>query len=141
MDEFVEPIYKKTVPNIQKYWLKMEPDEESYIEVIIRTFASGLDQIKQFERWSKHSDLSPYADALEEWDDIVGDKWDEPDSPKLDPKEWIQSDPIYSDHPEIVRNILEDAFGKLRKFATNFQPLFEIYWRNKQFDMNILVDE
>ena len=68
----------------------MEPDEHSYIEVIIRTFASGLDQIKQFERWSKHSDLSPYRDILEDWDDIVGDKWDEQDSTKLDPKEWIQ---------------------------------------------------
>ena len=109
----------------------MEPDEHSYIEVIIRTFASGLDQIKQFERWSKHSDLLPYADALEDWDDQVGDKWDEPDSPKLDPKEWIQAKPIYTDHPEIVRSILVEAFGKLRKFITNFQPLFEIYWRNK----------
>lgn len=25
-------------------------------------------------------------------------------------------------------------------FLTRFQPLLEIYWRNKQFDMNILVD-
>ena len=64
-----EPILRKIVPNIEKYWLRMEPDEHAYIEVIIRTFASGLDQIKQFERWSKHTDLSPYADALEEWDD------------------------------------------------------------------------
>ena len=23
---------------------------------------------------------------------------------------------------------------------TRFQPLLEIYWRNKQFDINILVD-
>jgi len=38
-----DPIFKKTVPNIEKYWLRMEPDEHSYIEVIIRTFASGLD--------------------------------------------------------------------------------------------------
>jgi hypothetical protein len=37
------PIYKKTVPNIEKFWLRMDPDEHSYIEVIIRTFASGLD--------------------------------------------------------------------------------------------------
>lgn len=64
-----EPILRKIVPNIEKFWLRMEPDEHAYIEVIIRTFASGLDQIKQFERWSKHTDLSPYADALEEWDD------------------------------------------------------------------------
>lgn len=64
-----EPVFRLNVPNIEKYWLRMEPDEHSYIEVIIRTFASGLDQIKQFERWSKHSDLLPYADALEDWDD------------------------------------------------------------------------
>ena len=84
-----DPIFQKQVPNIEKFWLRMEPDEHAYIEVIIRTFASGLDQIKQFERWSKHNDLTPYAECLEEWDDIVGDRWDEPDSPKLDPKEWI----------------------------------------------------
>jgi len=41
--EVAKPIYRKTVPNIEKYWLRMEPDEHSYIEVIIRTFASGLD--------------------------------------------------------------------------------------------------
>jgi len=41
-----EPILRKIVPNIEKFWLRMEPDEHAYIEVIIRTFASGLDQIK-----------------------------------------------------------------------------------------------
>ena len=84
-----EPLYRKIIPNIEKYWLRMEPEETDYIEVIVRTFASGLDQIKSFERWSKHNDLTPYADALEEWDDIVGDSWEEPDSLNLDPKTWI----------------------------------------------------
>lgn len=87
--EVAPPIYKKTVPNIQNYWLKMQPDKKDYIEVIIKTFASGLDKIKSFERWSKHNDLTPYADALEEWDEKVGDSWEEPDSLKLDPKTWI----------------------------------------------------
>ena len=41
-----EPIYKKTVPNIQEKWLRTEPDKHDYIEVIIRTFSAGLDQIK-----------------------------------------------------------------------------------------------
>jgi len=87
--EAIEPIFRKLVPNIEKFWLKMEPDEHDYIEVIIRTFGQGLEQIKSFERWSKHNDLTPYADALEEWDEKVGDNWDEPDSLKLDPKTWI----------------------------------------------------
>jgi hypothetical protein len=42
----VEPIYKKTVPAIQEKWLRTEPDKHDYIEVIIRTFSAGLDQIK-----------------------------------------------------------------------------------------------
>ena len=42
----IEPIYKKTVPKIQERWLKTEPDQHDYIEVIIRTFGAGLDQIK-----------------------------------------------------------------------------------------------
>ena len=27
------------------------------------------------------------------------------------------------------------------QFLTNFQPILEIYWRNKQIDLNILVNE
>jgi len=32
-----------------------------------------------------------YADALEEWDDIVGEKWEEPDEKALalNPLTWI----------------------------------------------------
>ena len=88
-DAVLDPIYKKTVPGIEKYWLRMEPNEEEYSESLIKTFSMGLDFIKNFERWSKHNDLTPYAEALEEWDDIVGDTWDEPESVYLDPKTWI----------------------------------------------------
>lgn len=73
-----------------------------------------------FERWSKHSDLTPYADVLEEWDDIVGDSWDEPDSLKLDPKTWIQDNPLHYKQKELVQDILENAFSKMTKFLTRF---------------------
>jgi hypothetical protein len=33
------------------------------------------------------------------------------------------------------------AYNKANQFLTRFQPLLEIYWRNKQFDINIIVDE
>ena len=55
-----------------------------------------------FERWSKHSDLTPYADVLEEWDDIVGDSLDEPDTLVLDPKTWIQDNPLHQDQKKMV---------------------------------------
>lgn len=139
--EVADPIFRKVVPNIEKFWIKMEPDEHDYIEVIMRTFGQGLEQIKSFERWSKHNDLTPYADALEEWDEKVGDNWDEPDSLKLDPKTWIQEDPLYTNQKEMVTDILKSAFEKMRLFMTRFAPLLEIYWRNKQADLKILVNE
>ena len=62
----------------------------------------------------------PYADALEEWDDIVGDVWDEPESLVLNPYTWIQDNKLYQDQKEMVRDILERAFSKAREFLTRF---------------------
>ena len=31
----------------------------------------------------------PFASVLEEWDDMVGDDWDIPDSNYLNPNSWI----------------------------------------------------
>ena len=39
-----------------------------------------------------------------------------------------------------VEEIVNSAYDKANMFLTRFQPLLEIYWRNKMFDMNILVD-
>lgn len=38
-----------------------------------------------------------YADALEEWDDIVGDKWEEPDEKALalNPLTWISDQKFF----------------------------------------------
>lgn len=33
-----KPIFQKIIPRIENYWLRMEPDQNDYIEVIMRTF-------------------------------------------------------------------------------------------------------
>jgi hypothetical protein len=92
----VEPIMQKIAPTIEKHWLTLEPSMEDYKHVIVESFANGLHQIKtRFERWGKHHDLLPYANALEEWDDIVGDSWDEPEELTLDPNTWIAEHPVH----------------------------------------------
>lgn len=74
----------------------MHPSKEDYVNVILRTFQTGLDKIKNFERWSKHSQLMPYRNVLEDWDDIVGEPgWDMLDSVNLDPKNWIVDNPLF----------------------------------------------
>ena len=44
-------------------------------------------------------------------------------------------------HEDTVRTLLLSAYNKAEQFLCRFQPLLEIYWRNKQFDINILVNE
>jgi len=42
------------------------------------------------ERWSKHQQFLIYVKGLEEWDEIIGDKWTKPDSYSLNPTTWIK---------------------------------------------------
>jgi hypothetical protein len=41
----------------------------------------------------------------------------------------------------MIQDIIESAFDKVMTFLTRFQELLEIYWRNKQVDLSILVHE
>jgi dynein heavy chain, axonemal len=88
-------LYRRTLPSAHKYWIKLEPSAEEFNNQIISDFTYGLDKIQCFTRWSKHGDLKNYADALEEWDDIVGEKWEEPESLTLNPHTWIVDTPTY----------------------------------------------
>jgi len=58
--------------------------------------------------------------VLEDWDEKVGDSWDEPESVKLDPKTWIQENPLYNNQKADVENILEKAFSKMKEFLRRF---------------------
>jgi len=76
--------------------LKLDPSLEDYNHVIVKALEDGLTQIKsKFERWGKHNDLVPYFRALEEWDDVVGDTWEEPEELYLDPNTWISEHPTH----------------------------------------------
>lgn len=82
-----------------------------------------------------------YYQALETWDDKVGDDWEQiPESPYLDPGSWITEHPVQKEREERVKTLITSAYDKATRFLTRFQPLLEIYWRNKQFDIEILVD-
>lgn len=78
-------------PNIQDYWIKLIPNQDEFAGVILKTFQEGLSAIKCFERWSKHTDLLLYSEALETWDDKVGDDWGDSnlESTSLSPWSWI----------------------------------------------------
>ena len=136
------PKFRKTVPNIQDFWIKLVPNDDQFISVILKTFSEGLQQIKCFERWSKHADLLLYSEALETWDDKVGEDFGESslESTSLDPVSWISEHPIQKNREQEVKDVIKSAYAKAKQFMTRFQPILEIYWRNLQFDINVLVD-
>ena len=111
--------------------------------MIKKTFSDGLSCIRCFERWNKHQELLIYSEALETWDKEVGDDWGDnaQETTSLDPVEWIQEHPIWFTRDKDVEDLVSSAYSKSMRFLTRFQPLLEIYWRNKQFDINILVNE
>jgi len=84
-------LYRQELKDVHKFWIKLEPDAQDFKQQIASDFTKGLEKIQCFIRWSQHGDLKIYADALEEWDPIVGEKWDEPDEKQLalNPLTWI----------------------------------------------------
>jgi hypothetical protein len=101
----------------------------------------GLDSLSVFERWSKHDELTPYANALEEWDDMVGDDWEAPEKNYLNPYDWIKEDELYSTQNEQIERILDSAFGKAADFLQSMQKYLQIYWSNDKVDFTLLINE
>ena len=64
-------------------------------------------------RWSKHPDFNDYVMALEEWDEIIGEKWTKPDSDKLNPSYWIKDHSFSRIFIPKIYEHMEAAFNKL----------------------------
>lgn len=50
--------------------------------------------------------MKAYANILEDWDDKVGDNWDEPESEFLNPFSWISEDEWYINQEVYLEDIL-----------------------------------
>jgi dynein heavy chain len=79
-------IYNRVViPRICKLWINKKPAMTNFLNDIIKCIGEGLNAIQAFERWSRHDDMIQYVSVLEEWDDMVGEDWEHPDSNYLNP--------------------------------------------------------
>ena len=141
-DEFVQK-YRQVVPSIHDKWIELKPKEHEFTTLINATFNQGLQCIKSFVRWNKHRELHDHSEILEDWDweDTVGDDWDTPDSDFLDPDSWIHDDPVFKTKQAEIETLCESAYKKSSQFLFRFQPLLQIYWRNKQFVVDTLLKE
>lgn len=144
-EEEIDPLfvkkYRDTCPNIHRIWLKISPSREDFCNLFERMFIDCNNEIKAFERFSKHPSMKIYADALEEWDDRIGDNWDAPDDLMLDPVEWIKDNKEYTDKTININEILRSTYEKAEEFTSRFGEILQMYWIDKRCDFNILVNQ
>jgi hypothetical protein len=56
------------------------------------TIKEAIGSIQVFQRWSRHPAMIPYVNILEEWDDKVGDDWENVEGNFLNPNDWIDKE-------------------------------------------------
>lgn len=112
-------VWKLVAPQLYINWLFIAPDRKVILTKLQETLTNGLESLMVFERWSKHDDLTPYANALEEWDDMVGDDWEAPDKNFLNPHDWIKEDDLYKAQNGTLEDIISSAFTKADAFLAS----------------------
>ena len=129
------------VSEIETLWLKLNPEEDALVQILEDCMEGGIKVIANFERWSRHDQLTPYAEALEEWDEMVGDNWQPPESNFLDPIECIAENEIFQDKSEVFKAIVSSAYSKASDFLKKFRKYLCMYWKNERADYTLLFSE
>ncbi len=129
------------VPKIVGLWLNLKPSKEAFVEVLCGCFRDGLKVVESFERWSKHDELTPYANALEQWDELVGGNWDEPENNSVDPKVYICDQEIFQSKESKIRTVISSAYEKGFLFLNEFKEYLHDYWANDRADFNLLLND
>lgn len=70
-DEESQLLIKHVCPNIHEIWIKLDPNKNSFIDLLEESINQGYANIKSIERWSRHGELLKYVNVLESWDDKV----------------------------------------------------------------------
>ncbi|CAK95203.1 unnamed protein product (macronuclear) [Paramecium tetraurelia] len=133
-----EFVCKREVQNLYETQLEVHPSKRDFLSRIQEAFCDGLDQIQVIERWSKHPDFLQYVQALEEWDEIIGDKWTQPDSINLNPSYWIKEHPMNNIFMHEISQELDQAFSKLEFFQKEFNEYLNLIWRQENSEIEQL---
>ena len=124
------------IPNLSQLWLKLKPNQEVFYHDIITLISEGnykyvklmkgLNALQSFERWSRHDEMTPYVSVLEEWDDLVGDDWEQPLSNYLNPSDWLDKQP-YDEYSGVVKSIFDQAFRTTDQYLNQFNEFLMVF--------------
>lgn len=131
----------KHVPNLIPLWLSLSPDILTLTKLLKDLLEKGIDAVTSFERWSKHLDLAVYADVLEEWDEVIGGNWEDPESELLDPLQYISESAVFQEKDKRVQRIVASAYKKAEEVLSRLYKYLYAYWMNDKADFGLLFSE
>ena len=138
-DEESMMLVKPVCPKIYEIWIKLDPNKNSFIDLLEESITQGYANIKSIERWSRHGELLKYVNVLESWDDKVCDSWDPPDDNYLDCTSWLDDEVLMKDRSQIIRDHVNQAFGKIERYLMNFQPFLQKYYDNQNLKFDVIM--
>jgi len=121
---------RRVAPAIASAWLATSPTCEEFSSDLMNCIVEGATSLQNFERWSRHDDMTKYMSVLEEWDDVVGETWESPTSNFLNPGDWLEASPaeIFA---ETFQGLLDGAFEKCKSYLYSiFTPFLQAFWEN-----------
>jgi dynein heavy chain len=101
-------------------------------------FETTIESIQVVERWSKHTEFLPYAEALEEWDEVIGEKWIMPDNRYLGIMWYLKENPKYKIFQNQINYMFELSFNRTNTLLGEFNYYLDFYWRDTHTSFEIL---
>ncbi len=122
-------------------WLRLAPGIEEFQNEIENFFDVTVEDIKVIERFSKNKEFEPYAQALEEWDEIIGDDWEMPENKHLEILWYLEESSTFRTFKNSINSVLNSSFKNIDTFLGGFDYYLNLYWRDANTDFSILANE
>ena len=136
-----KPRQRRYCDEIHRLWMALSPEKVEFSNLLENFFLEGVECIQVIERWSKHKEFLPYANALEEWDEIIGDKWIMPDNIYLNPMPYLRESKFYNTFLQNMNTLLNNSFNRIETFLGEFRPYLNFYWIDITTDYSLLENE
>ena len=123
------PLKNRFIENSGENMLHIAPNRNELVTMIQEVFVESQDCIQVVERWSKNESFLPYVNALEEWDEIIGERWDKPDSLYLSPSHWISENDLQKVLIKKIKAGIDESFQRLEQFKREHGHIMNVFWK------------
>lgn len=107
--------------------VKVEPSEEEINSNLIECVTETMDALQIIEKWGKNEEFSQYVRALEEWDEIIGERWEGSDERYLSIVGWLREQTIFKGFKGYVKSSVGKTCLSIKQFIEQHAHLLSAF--------------